>query len=127
LREVVYPGPPETPLVVPDSLGERSGVHSFIEGYNTLPSETNPCSPTPVRELLELARAWSDHFGRPVHLGEFGSHNVGDLASRTRYSKDVRSLAEARGIPWTLWDWKANFGYWDPKNNRPLLRSGLFD
>jgi endoglucanase len=127
LQGVVYPGPPATPLVIPDSLGERSGVRSFIEGYNTLPTETNPCSPTPVRELLELARDWSVHFGRPIHLGEFGSHNVGDLTSRMRYLKDVRSLAEARGIPWTLWDWKANFGYWDTKNNRPLLRGGLFD
>ncbi len=127
LRGLVYPGPPQVPFVVPDSLKENSGLRSFVEGYNTLPTEWNPCSPKTIRELLDLARDWSAHFGRPVHLGEFGSHDIGDLPSRTRYAKDVRSLAEARGIPWTWWEWKAGFGYWDPENNRPLLRSGLFD
>ncbi len=62
-----------------------------------------------------------------MHLGEFGSHNIGDQASRSRYSKDVRALAEARNIPWALWDWKATFGYWDTKTNQPLLKEGLFD
>ncbi len=127
LRKITYPGPPATPLTLPDSLKENSGVRSFIEGYNTLPAGRNPCSANAVRELLDLACAWSTHFGRPVHLGEFGSHDTGDHASRMRYTHDVRTLAEARQIPWTLWDWKAGFGYWDSKNNRPLLRTGLFD
>lgn len=127
LRGLVYPGPPPTPFVIPDSLKENSGIRSFVEGYNTLPTELNPCSQMPVQELLDLAHDWSVHFGRPVHLGEFGSHDIGDQESRSRYSKDVRTLAEARSIPWTLWDWKATFGYWDAKNNRPLFRTGLFD
>lgn len=127
LRGLVYPGPPPTPFAVPDSFKDNTGVRSFIQGYNTLPTALNPCSPKPVRELLDLARDWSAHFGRPVHLGEFGSHDTGDLASRTRYSKDVATLAETRGIPWTLWEWKAGFGYWDAQNNRPLLRKALFD
>jgi endoglucanase len=127
LRGLVYPGPPVTPFVVPDSLRENPGLRSFIEGYNTLPTATNPCSAQPVRELLDLAHDWSVHFGRPVHLGEFGSHHIADLESRNRYSKDVATLSEARGIPWTLWDWKAGFGYWDAQTNRPLLRKALFD
>lgn len=127
LRGITYPGPPATPFILPDPLKENAGVRSFIEGYNTLPLEMNPCSPNAVRDLLDLARQWSTHFGRPIHLGEFGSHDTGDQASRTRYAKDVRSLAEARGIPWTLWDWKATFGYWDSRKNQPLFRSALFD
>lgn len=127
LRGLIYPGPPATPFSIPDSLKENTGIRSFIEGYNILPVDRNPSSATIVRELLDLAREWSVSFGRPVHLGEFGSHNIGDQASRSRYSRDVRTLAEARGIPWALWDWKATFGYWDTKNNRPLFREGLFD
>ncbi len=127
LRGIVYPGPPATPFVIPDAHKEDAGIRGFIGNYNTLPTSLNPCSAKPIRELLDLARDWSLHFGRPVHLGEFGSHNIGELESRTRYSKDVRTLADARGIPWTLWDWKATFGYWDPENNRPLFRSALFD
>lgn len=127
LRGIIYPGPPTTPFILPDSLKEIAGVRSFIEGYNTLPADRNPCSPNAIRELLDLARQWSTHFGRPIHLGEFGSHDTGDQASRAHYARDVRVLAEARGIPWTLWDWKASFGYWDSRKNQPLFRSALFD
>ena len=127
LRDITYPGPPATPLTLPDSLRGNAGVRSFVEGYNTRPADQNPCSANAVKELLDLARTWSNYFGRPVHLGEFGSHDTGDLASRSRYTHDVRTLAEARQIPWALWDWKAGFGYWDPETNRPRLRAGLFD
>ena len=116
--------PPELFL---ELLKENPGVRSFIEGYNTLPADKNPCSANAVMELLDLARAWSTHFGRPIHLGEFGSHDTGDQASRSRYTHDVRTLAEARQIPWTLWDWKATFCYWDSQKNLPLLRTGLFE
>ncbi|MES2658365.1 MAG: glycoside hydrolase family 5 protein [Verrucomicrobiota bacterium] len=127
LRGIIYPGPPATPLKVPDAFKEDAGIRDFVEGYNTLPADRNPCSPNTVRQLLDLACDWSAHFGRPVHLGEFGSHNIGDQGSRSRYSHDVRTLAEDRKIPWALWDWKATFGYWDTKNNQPLFRPALFD
>ena len=74
-----------------------------------------------------MARDWSTHFGRPVHLGEFGSHQIADTASRERYLRDVRFLAEQRGIPWTLWEWKAGFGYWDPKQQRARFRHCLME
>jgi endoglucanase len=127
LRGVVYPGPPASPLAVPEAFKDNPDVSGFITGYNTLPADRNPCSPRAVRELLDIARDWSDRFGRPVHLGEFGSHDVGDQESRARYSRDVRTLAEARGIPWALWDWKATFGYWDAETNKPLFKQALFD
>ncbi len=126
LQGITYPGPPKTPLLVPASLQENSGVCSFIERYNTLPTAQNPSSQNIVRELLDLAHVWSQHFGRPVHLGEFGAHDTGDDATRARYIRDVRMLAEARGIPWTLWEWKANFGYWDPRKNEARFKEALF-
>lgn len=127
LRGITYPGPPATPFRVPDSLRPKADLLAFVESYNTLPSEENPCSKRPVRELLDVARSWSNHFGRPVHLGEFGAHDVGDAASRGRYLRDVRMLAEERQIPWTMWEWKSNFGYWDPVKNRPRFRQSLFE
>lgn len=127
LHGILYPGPPAKPIRVPDAFKDNAAIRDFIESYNTLPADRNPCSANPARELLDLARDWSAHFGRPVHLGEFGSHNVGDPASRNRYARDLRTLAEQRNIPWTLWDWKASFGYWDSKTKQPVLRSGLFD
>jgi endoglucanase len=127
LRGIVYPGPPAQPYQLPDALRDNAGARAFIQAYNTLPAAQNPCSARAVREALDGARDWSAYFGRPIHLGEFGCHNTGDPASRSRYLKDVRTLAEARNIPWTLWEWKASFGYWDPATQRPRFRSSLFE
>ena len=127
LHGIHYPGPPATPLAIPDSLKNNSAICNFIQRYNTLPADRNPCSARAVEELLDLAREWSAHFGRPIHLGEFGSHDVNDPSSRSRYAHDVRVLAETRHIPWALWDWKATFSYWDSAKNEARFRSALFD
>jgi endoglucanase len=127
LRGIIYPGPPPQPYQIPESLRDNAAVRAFIEDYNTLPASQNPCSARAVMQALDGAREWSQYFGRPIHLGEFGCHNVGDPASRSRYLKDVRTLAEARHIPWTLWEWKASFGYWDPATNQARFRHSLFD
>ena len=127
LRGVVYPGPPDTPLSLPASLRENSGVRSFIQGYNSLPAAENPSSARGAREALDTAREWSEYFGRPIHLGEFGAYSAADSASRGRYLRDVRRLAEERDIPWTLWEWKAGFGYWDPEKNEARFHDSLFE
>lgn len=127
LRNVAYPGPPREPLILPESLRKNQGALAFVEAYNTRPVAQNPSSPRKLRELLDMARDWSAHFGRPVHLGEFGSHQTADTASRERYLRDVRTLAEQRGIPWTLWEWKAGFGYWDPQHQRARFRHCLME
>lgn len=126
LTGITYPGPPARPVVVPAALEGNVGVKNFIHDYNTLPADRNPCSANQIAAMLDLAHDWSEHFGRPVHLGEFGSHNTIDPASRARYSHDVRTLAEARGIPWTLWDWKATFGYWNPKTDKASFSRDAF-
>jgi hypothetical protein len=113
-------------LKIPDSLKNNSAICNFIQRYNTLPADQNPCSARSVEELLDLAREWSAHFGRPIHLGEFGSHDANNPTSRSRYAHDVRVLAETRHIPWALWDWKATFSYWDSAKNEARFRSVLF-
>ncbi len=127
LRGIVYPGPPTKPFVIPDSLKNDTGVRAFVDGYNTQPSTSNPSSAFHLRQTFDAARAWSRHFGRPVHLGEFGSHNAGDHSSRSRYLHEVKSLTEERGIPWTLWEWKASFGYWDAVKQQPVFRKALME
>ncbi len=125
LRGIVYPGPPSVPYQLPNSLREKTGLRAFVQAYNTLPTDQNPSSSRVIKEALATASEWSVFFGRPVHLGEFGSHNIGDAASRGRYLKDVRTLAEASKIPWSLWEWKSSFGYWDPVKDQPRFRSSL--
>ena len=101
-------------------------------GHSSSATTRFPATRTPARRapsaICSIPPATGRrHFGRPVHLGEFGAHNPGDHASRSRYLRDVRDLAEQRNIPWTLWEWKSGFGYWDPRNNQPLFRDSLFE
>ncbi len=126
LKNVTYPGPPATPLVLPPDLASQPWMVETIRRYNTIQGIDNPSSPQKLLALLDAAKRWSDHFGRPIHLGEFGAITQADVESRIRYTKDARTAAEARGIPWTMWEWKANFAYWDRKTNQPILREAIF-
>jgi endoglucanase len=126
LRGISYPGPPATPVAVPDSLKENAGLVSWLDAYNSRQGADNPCAAAAFEQLLDDATAWSKHFGRAIHIGEFGCFKEADPASRTRYIRDFRLAAEKRGIPWAMWDWKAGFGYWDAEQGRPLLREALF-
>ena len=78
-----------------------------------------------LERRLDDAAAWSKHFGRPVHLGEFGATTEADLESRKRYARAVRDAAEKRGIPWCWWEWKSGFACWDRVNDRSLLIESL--
>jgi len=127
LKGIVYPGPPTTPVAVPEKLKDNASLVATIHEYNTIQGPKNPSSTIKMTRELDTAKRWSDFFGRPVHLGEFGAIDAADPESRTRYVRDVKNAAEARGIPWTMWDWKAKFAYWDPKANKPLLRGAIFE
>lgn len=74
---------------------------------------------------LDDALAWSRHFGRPVHLGEFGATSEADIESRRQYAAAVREAAEKREIPWCWWEWKAGFRSWDETTGKALLIDSL--
>ena len=125
LTGVVFPGPPAKPLAMPSGLKDRYGFATWLKAYNSNPATTNPSSIREVERLMATAAAWSKHFGRPVHLGEFGAYRTGGLESRKRYARAVRKAAEQHGIPWCWWEWKAGFGCWDGEKNRPVMVDDL--
>jgi endoglucanase len=106
----------------------NQGFRDWLEGYNTQPRETNPSGPKVIRAAVDSIKEWSDHYGRPVYLGEFGAYTTADPASRARYYRAFREALEAAGIGWTIWDWKAGFRYWNEKTDRPEpgMRKALF-
>ncbi|MBC8097533.1 MAG: glycoside hydrolase family 5 protein [Akkermansiaceae bacterium] len=123
-----FPGPPVQPLVPDPALEIKPHVRDLIAKYNTLPTENNPISAQAFKENLQYARAWSDHYGRPVHIGEFGCYIRADAESRIRYYTQFRRTAEELKLGWAMWDWSANFRYWDPQKNQPVagMRDALF-
>ena len=125
---IQFPGPPATPLVPDPSLELKPKVRDWIQRYNTLPAGQNPCGPAAFGDRLKLARAWSDYYGRPVHVGEFGCYTNADPASRVRFLAAFRRELDGQKLGWAMWDWSAGFRYWDGENNQPVpgLREALF-
>ncbi len=117
---IVYPGPPATPVEPhPDTAG-NAGVAEWLERYNRLETGINPCSRDACRDALAYARAWADYYGRPIHVGEWGCYRMIDSESRARFHREKREDLDANLLPWALWDWKAEFRYWEPAVNAPV-------
>jgi len=123
-----FPGPPPAPLVPDLKLQPKKYVLDRIEKYNTLPAGQNPSSAQAFTGKLKFVRAWSDYYGRPVHLGEFGAYIKADAQSRANFYAAFRHAAEAEGLGWCLWDWSADFRYWDKTKNQPMpgMHTALF-
>jgi endoglucanase len=129
LSGIVFPGPPDKPLVLAPALKPSRPVTNWIARYNTLPTEKNPSSAIAFESKLQFAHEWSEFYGRPVHVGEFGCYTKADADSRARFYAAFRSAAEKENLGWAIWDWNAGFRYWDSKKNEPMpgMREALFE
>ena len=125
---VVFPGPPAQPLVPDVRLNLKPWVRDWIKKYNALPADENPSSALAFTDKFKYLQIWSDYYGRPVHLGEFGAFTKADAQSRANFYSAFRRTAEKLQLGWCLWDWSAGFRYWDPENHRPMpgMHEALF-
>jgi endoglucanase len=128
LTGILFPGPPAKPLIPDPELKVNSWVLNWIKKYNTEPTATNPSSPLAFQGTIDQAKEWSDYFGRPIHIGEFGCFTKADPVSRANYYRSFRESAEKARIGWNIWDWKAGFHYWNDKTGKPEpgMRDALF-
>jgi endoglucanase len=123
-----FPGPPSEPLVADLKLNPKNYVLERIKAYNTLPTAENPSSARAFAGKLKYVHAWSEHYGRPVHLGEFGAFTKADAQSRANFYAAFRQTAEREKLGWCIWDWSANFRYWnrDQQTALPGMHEALF-
>lgn len=113
---ICFPGPPATPVI--PAPGISVWATNWLKDYNTLPSELNPSSPIAFRDKLLTAKQWGDYYGRPVHVGEFGSYDTyAPRDSRVRFYNEMRRRMDELGLGWAMWDWKAGFHYWKETGN----------
>ena len=66
-----------------------------------------------VRRDLGAVAAWAQARGRPLFIGEFGTHHTADMDSRSRWAAAVREEAERLGASWAYWDFATDFGAYD--------------
>ena len=106
--------PPDRNLVVSVHSYEPYGfTHQGITwAPRPMPTGITCCSPAQrqaMTAVLERARDWNREHGVPVHLGEFGAHSAGDMASRVAWTRHMRTEAERLGIGWAWWELASDF------------------
>ena len=122
---IVFPGPPAAPVT--PAAGMSLYATNWINDYNTLPTDQNPSSPIAFRGKFQMLRQWSDYYGRPVHVGEFGANAAIEPVSRVNYYRAKRQALDEFGLGWAIWDWKAGFHYFsNGAPDPPGLRDALF-
>jgi endoglucanase len=128
LTGILFPGPPPSPLVPDPKLKLNSKVLDWVKKYNNEPATRNPSSPKAFQGLIDQAKEWSEYYGRPIYIGEFGCYTGADPASRAHYYNAFRQAAEQAKFGWAIWDWKAGFHYWNEKSNsaEPGMHEALF-
>ncbi len=123
---VIFPGPPPTPLK-PNSSITHSWVLDWIRDYNYLPAESNPSNARAFAGKMRRAKLWSDYFGRPLHVGEFGCYYKSDAVSRVNFYRQMVQAIDAQGLGWAMWDWKAGFHYIQSGQPEPTgMRTAIF-
>jgi endoglucanase len=125
---ILFPGPPAKPLSADPKLKVNAWILDWIKAYNTQPTAINPSSPQAFDGAIEQAREWSEYYGRPIHVGEFGCFTTAEPVSRANYYHAFRESAEKAGLGWAIWDWKAGFHYWNEKTRKaePGMHDALF-
>jgi endoglucanase len=91
--------------------------------------DQTPDQEAELREGFAQVAAWSQATGRPLFLGELGTTSNADMASRARWTRFNRRLAEQHGIPWGIWSFGPTFAIYDVAAGafHPELLAALMD
>jgi len=109
---IVFPGPSAEPVVPAEGVSQW--VRDWITRYNQVADpDLNPCGYKLIRNEIDYAAQWGILHKRPLFMGEFGVVASADMRSRANWTKYVRTLLEAKGIPWAYWDFSANLKVYD--------------
>lgn len=95
-KGIQFPGPRLSPLVPDPSLDLTPGFQFWIRQYNTTPAGSNPSWPPVMDKSAAANRVWSDSYGRPVYLGEFGAIKSSHPKSRGSYYREFRAAGLRR-------------------------------
>ncbi len=74
-----------------------------------------------LEALMEPVLAVAEKAGLPLWCGEFGALGTTPDAARERWYRDVLGYLERHRIPWTIWDYKGDFGIFDRNDGSPTF------
>lgn len=66
-----------------------------------------------INKDFQKVQNWAQRHHRPIFLGEFGTYDKGDMASRVRWTDAVARTAEKYGWSWAYWQFDSDFTLYD--------------
>ena len=126
---IQFPGPPAQPLVPDPKLDLKPWVLDWIQEYNTLPTAQKSEQRAGVRGQIEIPPRMVGLLrtpGSPRRIRLPTSRPT--RQSRANFYAAFRRAAEQQKLGWAIWDWSANFRYWDKKTGKPMpgMHEALF-
>jgi endoglucanase len=82
-----------------------------------------------MRGGFSQVAGWATMTGRPLFMSEFGTTDNADMASRVRWTRFNRKLAEEHGMSWGIWSFAPTFAIYDMDAGafKPELLAALMD
>ncbi|HEX3516457.1 MAG TPA: cellulase family glycosylhydrolase [Trebonia sp.] len=75
--------------------------------------DQTPAQEAELRTGFDQVAEWGKMTGRPLFLAEFGTTSNADPASRARWTRFNRRLAEEHCMPWGVWSFAPVFAIYD--------------
>ena len=71
-----------------------------------------------VEEDFSKVATWAKENNRPIYIGEFGTYEKGEMASRVRWTGAVARQIEKRGWSWACWQFAGDFVLFDMRTQK---------
>jgi len=76
-----------------------------------------PAQMRTARATFDIVSQWSTTNNVPIYMGEFGSFNMADSASRPIWTEFMATEAISRGFAFAYWEFCSGFGIYDAATN----------
>jgi endoglucanase len=111
----------EGPIDYPGELASTEDWDALPESVRFAARKERVFAPADIERLLKPTLALAGKTGMPLWCGEFGALGTTPDPARERWYRDVLTAFERHGIPWTLWDYKGDFGIFDRNDGSPTF------
>jgi endoglucanase len=71
-----------------------------------------------IEQDFAKVATWAKENNRPIYIGEFGTYEKGEMASRARWTESVARQIEKRGWSWACWQFANDFALFDMQTQK---------
>jgi endoglucanase len=115
------------PIDYPGELVSRENWDALPPDVRFAARAERVFAPADIERVLAPALALAKETGLPLLCGELGALATTPEAARERWYRDVLAALAQHKIPWTVWDYKGDFGVFDSEGRPTLVHRVLSD